>query len=259
MAGAPAGGPLPDWGRENAGPPSTIKTANPKVNSKMDSPEKTAFDKLVDTKTIRDFYTAYVQKHGVSAGWSSMETAINAYGAVSSGAGQRWGEYRSVLDVGSGEGHLFEFLAAQRGFAGHYTGLEVLPFFHEKACELYQRHNQTSFVCAEFLGHDFGAARFDWVLSLGGLSVKQPRQADYDREFCRKMAKLANHGISVYLNDIRQMRPGRLAELPDLNAHDIPAFVAMLNEELEPAAIEVMHYPTPSSQNAIVHATLKSA
>lgn len=161
-----------------------------------------------------------------------------------------------MLDVGSGQGHLLPFLTAQRGFAGRYTGLELLPSFHNTASELYGHHSHAEFICAEFLAHDFGAAKFDYVLSLGGLSVKQPRQDEYDRAFCKKMAGLAHYGISLYLNDAKQMRPGRLEAVPDLVAHDIPQFVAMLEKELAPVGIEVTHYPEPSSQNTMIHVEL---
>ena len=206
-----------------------------------------------DSKRINDFYEEYVVKHGVSAGWSSMDKARMSYDAVSCFEAQNWSAWENVLDVGSGEGHLLEFLRRQRGFRGRYTGLEILPMFHEAAMEKYGGDSNSDFVCGEFLEYDFGDAKYDWVLSLGALAVKQERQAEYDLAFCSKMLKLARHGISVYLNDVEQMKPGRREALPSLAAHKIHEFVEMLENNFSLARIEVMHYPDANSQSTMLH------
>ena len=134
-------------------------------------------------------------------------------------------------------------------------GIEVLDFFHKKAVELYGNQTHTNFIHGEFLNYDFGGKKFDWVFSLGSLSVKQIQQEKHDLVNCRKMIDLANYGISIYLNDIHQMKPGRLEEVPDLAGHDIPKFVSMLEEKLKVSKIEVIHFPSIDSQKTIIHAT----
>ena len=95
-------------------------------------------------------------------------------------------------------------------------------------------------------------------MSLGGLAVKQNQQQEYDLAFCRKMISLARFGISIYLNDMNQMRPVRLEQVPDLAAHDIEDFVSMLKEESSESKVEVVHYPLSNSQNTMIHLVLRT-
>jgi len=210
---------------------------------------------------INEYYAEYVVKHGVSAGWSSDEIARNSYAAAASFEEQQWTSFQSVLDVGSGQGHLMDFLRKDKLFTGHYTGLELLPMFHNVAVEKYGSDSNAEFIQGDFMEYDFGSVKFDWVASLGALSFKQENEQEqdaYDLEFCRKMIALAQYGITVYLNDIDHMRPGRLKEVPNLAAHKISDFVSMLRQNFPISKVEVMHYPTPDSQNTMVHAYLKS-
>lgn len=210
----------------------------------------------VDTDKIEGFYDRYVKDHGISAGWSNQSDADNAYREVSSCSAQKWDEFQSVLDVGSGAGHLLKLLRHERHFTGHYVGIELLDFFHDQALEFYGEMENAEFIQAEFLGYDFGETHFDWVISLGSFSVKQSNQAESDLAFCRKMIALANYGVSIFLNDIDQMRPGRLEEVPDLAAHNINDFVAMVRDNFDVSDIAVNHYPTERSQPTMIHIVL---
>ena len=158
--------------------------------------------------------------------------------------------------MGSGQGHFLPFLRSERNFSGQYIGIELLPFFHQTALELYGHQRKTNFICAEFLSHDFGDLKFDWVLSLGGLSVKQNQQQAYDLAFCNKMVSLTRHGISIYLNDKQHVPADRLKQVPDLAVHDIPEFVSMLQEQYPQSKTKVIHYPTPTAQKTIIHLKL---
>lgn len=211
---------------------------------------------LVDTDKIQRFYKDYTNKHGVSCGWSSIESAITAYTAASNCVDQRWSDFQTVLDVGSSDGHLLPFLRSERNFQGQYTGVELIPSSHENAIKFYGKEDQAEFICSEFLSYDFGTRKFDWVMSLGGLSVKQEQQQEYDLAFCRKMVSLARYGITVYLNDINQMPPGRLEQFPDLAAHNINDFVSMLKKENSTSKVEFVHFPSPNSQKTMIHLVL---
>lgn len=210
---------------------------------------------LVDTNKIRDFYENYVNNTGITLGWSSMQSAIRSYAAASNCSNQRWTEFQSILDVGSGEGHFLHFLITERGFVGRYTGLELLDFFYDRAAELYGSQPNVQFVRAEFLAYNFGEQQFDWIFSLGSLAVKQAQQREHDLAFCRKMIDLAKYGITIYLNDVDKMRPGRSEEIPNLAFHNIPEFVQMLQAELPDSEIGVVRYPSEDSQNTMIHLT----
>lgn len=214
-------------------------------------------DKLsLDTDKIYSFYDQYVKNHGINAGWANWEDAKNSYNEASNCSHQTWSEFNSVLDVGSGEGHLLPFLRQERGFTGSYTGIELLDFLHEKAVELYGNMSNANFIYGEFLSHDFASDKFDWVVSLGSFSVKQLRQDEFDLAFCQKMIHLDKYGVSIFLNDINNMRPGRLEEVPDLAAHDISNFVSMIEKNFTPSKVEVKHYPDNNSQPTMVHIIL---
>ncbi len=211
---------------------------------------------LVKADKIYNFYDKYVKDHGVSSGWATLEDATNSYREASNCSAQRWNEFEKVLDVGSGQGHLLDFLRQERGFAGCYTGIEILDFFHEKAIELYGGRNDAQFIHGEFLNYDFGSETFDWVVSLGSFSVKHPEQQECDLAFCRKMIQLARYGVSIFLNDINNMRPGRLEEVPELAAHDIAEFSSMLQQNFEISKVDIKHYPDEQSQPTMLHIIL---
>ncbi|NET74013.1 MAG: hypothetical protein F6K62_24675 [Sphaerospermopsis sp. SIO1G2] len=116
--------------------------------------------------------------------------------------------------------------------------------------------SNTNFILDEFLSHDFGENKFDWVVSLGSFSVKHPQQKESDLAFSRKMISLANYGVSIFLNDVKYMRPGRAEEVPDLAFHDIDDFCSMLDDNFSISKVEVKHYPDEKSQPTMIHVIL---
>ena len=208
----------------------------------------------VEIDRIQNFYQEYVHKHNSVAGWASRASAEEGYAAAASDPSQQWSIYQSVLDIGSGEGHFLNFLRSQREFTGQYVGLELFEIYHNTAVDLYGDDEQAEFIHDEFLTFDFGQQQFDWVVSIGGLGVQQSDKEAYDLAFCQKMISLAKYGISVFVNDIKQMTPGRLEQIPDLAAHDLDEAVAMLNSIGNFSRIEVLHYPLPTSQKTMINA-----
>lgn len=195
--------------------------------------------KIIDTQRILDFYTHYIEHHGVSAGWSSMDYALQLYDLSSNCSYQHWPTFHSVLDVGSGEGHFKKFLRQQRQFTGQYTGLEMLPEFHKTALEKYSQDEKVELMCEEFLEYDFGDRKFDWVFSLGSLSVKQENLHERDLAFCKKMAALSRFGLTIYLNDEKLVNQKYLDNVNNLAVHNIDNFLKMLGQNFSPVILQV--------------------
>lgn len=208
---------------------------------------------LVDTKKIRVFYENYVNNSGITAGWPSMQLALESYAAASNRSNQRWTEFESILDVGSGEGHFLPFLKTERGFIGRYTALELLDLVHNRATELYGSQPNAHFINAEFLAYNFGEEQFDWVFSLGTLTIKQPQQREHDLAVCRKMIDLAKYGITVFVNNIDLVNPRRIEQMPELACYNIAEFVQMLQAEVPSAKVEAVRYSSEHPQCTMIH------
>lgn len=211
---------------------------------------------LVDIDRIKAFYEDYFQKAQTSCGWSSLESATQSYIAVSDCSKQNWKTIKSVLDVGSGEGHLLGYLKTQRQFTGKYIGLELLPKSHQTAVKLYGKEPLAQFICDEFLAYDFGDQKFDWVISLGAISVKQDQQEDHDKAMIKKMISLAKYGISIYINDAQKLDKENLKVVPYLATHNISDFINLLKEEFDPKELMFSHFPHPESYKTMIHLVL---
>lgn len=192
-----------------------------------------------DRDRVEKFYKSYVEQHGMQAGWSSMSVAADNYAVATDHRCQRWDMFESVLDVGSGQARFYDYLRRERGFLGTYEGIEILPMFHSAASRRLRDQSGVTLIEADFLAHDYEARRFDWVFSLGSLGVFHSEQDAHDLATVTKMLRLARGGVTVYLNDLHRMPSGRLEEVPDLVAHDIPRFVRRVEDLDEAADIEV--------------------
>ncbi len=176
---------------------------------------------------VRAFYADYHARMGNTSGWPDMHDARLTYAAACReidliAAG-------SVLDVGSGEGHLLPFLRAS-GFRGAYVGVELLEAPHRSAVRRYGRDRNATFMHADFDALDLGDSRFDWVVSLGSLAVRQPDQAASDRRALKRMVDRARVGLALYVNDRRRVPPAWFDDMPRLAAHDLDALGELLAE-----------------------------
>jgi SAM-dependent methyltransferase len=205
-----------------------------------------------DKQRIHSFYDNYLEKHGMSAGWTSMDYALKLYGLSSKSIYQNWASIDSVLDVGSGEGHLLNFLRQHRQFVGQYTGIELLPQFHQQAIQNNGNDSKAHFVQEEFLAYDFGDTTFDWTFSLGSLSVLQPNQAAHDMAFCQKMGALARQGMTIYLNDAAMTKHVDLQTIDGLATHHIDNFIQMLGQLFSPISVEVSRLLPLAPQGVIL-------
>ena len=157
--------------------------------------------------------------------------------------------------MGSGEGYFYDFLRKHRQFNGQYVGLELIEQFHQSALEKYDQDENTQFICDEFLNYDFGDQKFDWVFSLGSLSVKQDNMPERDLAFCRKMVELSHYGISVYLNDLKFFKKGYLEEVENLAIHDIDDFLKMLAQNFSPITLQIDRMLPTAPHGVIIHMT----
>ena len=208
---------------------------------------------FVDSDKINTFYERYTQKHGTTNGWPSLKIAHDVYIGASNCPTQKWTEFQSLLDVGSGEGHLLPFLRKHRVFTGQYTGLELLTSSHQKAVKLYGNQDQVNFINAEFLTYPFmDCQKFDWVVSLGSLGIRQESPEKHDLAFCQKMLDLARYGISIYLNDQDNLNIERAPEFPEIVYHNVSEFTAMLKQICSHLKVEVTNYPTANTKDTIL-------
>lgn len=179
------------------------------------------------TARVRAFYADYHARMGNTLGWPDLASARETWVAACADPLTDWRRIDSVLDVGSGEGHLLAELRA-RGFRGAYLGVELLDRPHRAAVGRYGPDPDATFVCGDFEALDLGPTGFDWVVSLGSLAVRQPDQAAADRRALARMVSLARVGLVLYVNDRSRVPPGELNDLPDLAAHDLGSLCELL-------------------------------
>jgi SAM-dependent methyltransferase len=209
----------------------------------------------LDVQRIADFYRVGIARFGAhtaqAVGWRSAQRVLKGYEILTQAVGQDWRSIESVLDVGSGQGHLLAFLRRLRGFEGRFVGIELLPEFHALALQDYGAEPGAEFMCAEFTAHAFGEEQFDWVFSYGSLSVAQPRQREFDQAVIDKMAALAKRGFSLYVNDVNKMS----SIPPGLAAHDMTVLRGDLAACAPGADINVVPFPATDSYTTVVHVT----
>lgn len=199
---------------------------------------------------VRAFYADYHARMGTSVGWPDAADARATYAAACGEPAMRWREVRSVLDVGSGEGHLLAALRSRR-FRGAYVGVELLEGPHRAAVRRYGGDRDATFICGDVHAVDLGPSRFDWVFSLGSMAVRQPDQAAHDRRALQQLVDRARIGVALYVNDRSRVPPPQLDDLPGLAAHDIGEVCELL-AELGCPARNVRWYADDHS--AMIHA-----
>ena len=214
----------------------------------------------VDTQIIEDVYHKIIAERGdrsiEAVGWLSEESALLVYEGISNLPQQNWAELQTVLDIGSGQGYFLSFLREKRGFRGKYIGLELLPEFDRIARDVYSNDPRSEFICAEFLAYPFDSQKFDWIISIGSLGLRQPDGDAFDRAFTDKIARFANRGFSLYLNDAKYTNPSRLEERPDLAVHNVEQFAEDLEKRFPSCWVSIVHCPQKPSQKAIIHVVL---
>ena len=193
-----------------------------------------------------------------AVGWPLAEDAEKVYSKAASFDKQYWEEIESVLDIGSGLGGFCAYLQSQNKFKGKYLGIEILEQYAKSSQEKFLPNQNIQFECRDFLKHDFGNVSFDWVFSLGSLSVLQENQKREDYLTIQKMNQLAKKGFTVYLNDADNLMENtkeRLAKGLPLATHKLNDFIGQIIEIVSKyEEIKIEHVDTSQDyQKTLVH------
>jgi SAM-dependent methyltransferase len=151
-------------------------------------------------------YTAKVREHGatpagVDMGSRGNETAEQSYRKALAVIRPRHVDaVPSLLDVGCGYGALRAF-AEGRGQRLDYVGIDIVP----EMIDLARAANPDSeFHVGDFLDHDFGERRFDYLVCAGSILTIRLKESildmeRYARRLIRRMWDLADVGIAFEL------------------------------------------------------------
>jgi len=173
----------------------------------------------------------------VSVGWNSEKSAQANYKTITSYKFQDWTKIKNVLDVGSGLGNFLAFLQKEKNFSGSYTGIEILEKFVLSSKKRFDNANNSNFIHADFLTHNFENTIFDWSFSIGSLSIVQQNQEKEDILTIKKMAEISKYGFSIFLNDKTKFKPNNISKLiPPGNLiaeHNIDNFVKMIKSDVK--------------------------
>lgn len=103
----------------------------------------------------------------------------------------------TVLDVGCGYGAFHEFLAKNKIKGVHFTGIDVSQ---PMIMEAQKRFSRAKFICGDFMSHNFGGRKFDYIICNGiftqKLSVPRDEMQKYLQRFVVKMNRMARRGIA---------------------------------------------------------------
>ncbi len=98
----------------------------------------------------------------------------------------------SVLDVGCGLGAFYGYLC-ERGFAGHYTGVDLVPELIEEA---RVRYPQATFVQADILDPKLTLAPGDYVVASGLFDYRTPDSVERLPRTVRRLFQLCRRGVA---------------------------------------------------------------
>jgi len=130
-------------------------------------------------------------KHGNTVqalGWGSEESQRQRFEALLRKIEE---PFAGILDVGCGHGGLLDEDYCEFFY---YTGIDLMPEFIEEA---RRRHPKATFILDDFLTHDFGNQKFDYVFGSGIFSLKRDDWQENVFRVVSKMFHLCNIGVGV--------------------------------------------------------------
>lgn len=166
-------------------------------------------------------------------GWVDRLQQYLAFEALA-GVGDLCGPNKpSLLDVGCGLGDFWGYLYG-RGFAGHYTGLDLVPELIEAARARYPVERDTSspgeldahspdatWIVADILDPDLVLEAYDYVVASGLFDYRTPDSAERLPRTVRRLFDLCRRGLAWNVlnvvpadrDDLYRAPPGNLLAL----------------------------------------------
>lgn len=167
-------------------------------------------DKLsIYRKNQEEYYSKRVKEYGLSVqadGWTS-EKLVNSFYEQMDGLFLREIEANknfSILDVGSGSGFYYQYLKEKPWFnLIDYQGLEI----YEKSYNEAKKMNpDTKYINDDFFTHNFAGQKFDFVISIGALSVNDylspEEMEEFTHKFLYKMFSLSKKASGLASPDV---------------------------------------------------------
>ncbi|NES05139.1 MAG: class I SAM-dependent methyltransferase [Okeania sp. SIO2F4] len=151
----------------------------------------------------KDFYSRRIDKIeqtidleeslSKEVGWGCYENQYQGFQLATNLVNIDWSSTNiSILDIGCGYGALARYLREKKGFQGKYTGIDILTTFSEKASELQGNDNRNYFISGDALSYNWKDSKYDFVVSLGTLSVNYDYPEPYGKESLEFAFKLVN-------------------------------------------------------------------
>jgi len=134
---------------------------------------------------IVDHYEACLERHGDShlgVDWPRQADAETRYRVMLGVVRQPLTEQATLLDLGCGAGHLYEYLLRQPVANLSYMGLDLSPKF-VALCQ--QKHPGVPFVCADVLEQDVPVS--DYAVMNGVFTEKRELTFDQMFDYLKRM------------------------------------------------------------------------
>jgi SAM-dependent methyltransferase len=156
-------------------------------------------------------------------GWTDRLQQLVAFEMLA-GVGELCGSKSlSVLDVGCGQGDFYGYLNG-RGFAGHYTGMDLLPEFVQVA---HARYPRIVFVVGDILDPTLELKAHDYVVASGLFDYRTPDSAERLPRTVRRLFALCRKGLAWNVLNVSPLDRPDLFRAP-------PGDLLDLCEELSP-------------------------
>ncbi len=166
-----------------------------------------SFDALTTARqTLRHIYGRLLHEQddpSRQVGWMDRLQQLVAF-EVLAGVGNLCGpQGPSVLDAGCGLGDFYGYLRGQ-GFAGRYTGVDLVPELIEAA---RARHPGVTFVVADLLDPDLALESHDYVVAAGLFDYRTPDSEERLPRSVRRLFDFCRRGLAW--NVLNVAAPGR--------------------------------------------------
>lgn len=216
-----------------------------------------------------DFYSKRVQRKGsnlneelaAKVGWTSYDIQLIGFSHAATFENIDWGKINNVLDIGCGYGILNHFLRTKTQFAGHYTGIDIMPEYIRHARTMESKYDgKTTFIEGDFFKVNWDSSLFDIVISLGiiGVNYDYPmpcgnKSLEHAKVAIKKMASIARYGMSFYFLNKENIHPSKMVK--DIAYHNTSDIENIIKTEIYRKAKKhnIICYPNNNDVKSIAH------